>query len=210
MKNSVLLFGFLVVLGIVSLSLVLVSSYLSCVDALNILALLPSSQFWFLFLLFVGIATLTVGILGIGRQLVKNRRGLFTVLVALLAPLLVFASMFVAITMIMYNAPMFPLRSEITHVSVVDTSPLILSLNVKAITSRDSRIEGAIVLNSDDDIVAEIYEQKWVEGLALAVLPAGSEITLTLDFNTTLPSGNYLVRLTCWHNDHGSSAFAIP
>ena len=112
---------------------------------------------------------------------------------------------------------MFPLRSEITQVTVVDTSPLVLSVGVKAITSSDSKIEQAIVINSHNEIVAETSfdDRKWIEygsfkGLALAVLPAGSETTVTLDFNTTLPSGCYLVRLSSWHDNHGDFPFTIP
>jgi hypothetical protein len=157
----------------------------------------------------------TVGIVGSGRQHFKNHRKLFTAFVAILVPLAVFGVFFVASWHMIFIAPMFPMRSEITQLIVVDNSPLILSLNLKAITSRDSRIDGAIVLNSNNVIVAEIYKREWVvsknwQGLALAILPAGSEITLTLDFNTTLPSGIYLVRPTCWGDNHGSSTFTIP
>ena len=83
---------------------------------------------------------------------------------------------------------------------------------MKAITSRDTRIEVAIVLNDDNELVAKtpLDDREWIEGLALAVLPAGSEIKLTLDFNNTLPAGNYLLRLTCWHQNHGSSSFTVP
>jgi hypothetical protein len=134
-----------------------------------------------------------------------------------LISLLLFVICVFAIGSIYFSAPMFPLRSEITQVTVVDIDPLILSLNVKAITSRETRIESALVLN-DNEIVAQIpSDEKWAEWVqsnhqpfTLAELPAGSEISLTLDFNTTLPSGDYLVILSSWHNDHGSSPFTIP
>ena len=42
-----------------------------------------------------------------------------------------------------------------------------------------------------------------------SLLPAGSEITVTVDFNTTLPSGSYLVRLSSWDYNHGESFFTI-
>ena len=216
MKHSRLLFRLFAASGIVFLALLLVGCYLNCSDSVSILASLASPNFWFPFLLIGGIVLLTIGILGTGRQHVKKHKNLFTVLAALLVPLFAFVSMFVALTMAMVYAPMFPMRSEITRVTIVDTSPLVLSLDVKALTSRDSRIEGAIVLDSSDVIVAEIYEREYVvsknwRGLAMAVLPSGSEIKLDLDFNCPLPSGDYVIRLTGgMHDNHGSAPFTIP
>ena len=144
-----------------------------------------------------------------GRQHLKSHKRLFTALAAVLVPVLTFATMFFALTMIVVSTLfIFPMRSEITQVTVIDTNPLVLSVNVKALTSRDSKIYGANVMNSNDDIVAEIFEQG---GLAMAILPSGSEITLTLDFNTTLASGDYVIRLHGgMHDNHGSSPFTIP
>jgi hypothetical protein len=161
---------------------------------------------------FGGIILLTGGIVGIIRQYFTNHRKLFTALAILVIPPLTFSTLVFGCTFAFSSAPMFPVRSEITQVTVVDDSPLVLSVGVKAITSRDSRIEGALVLNGDDEVLAKTPpdDRAWLEGSALAVLPAGSEITLTLDFNTTLPAGSYLVRLACWHQNHGSSLFAIP
>jgi hypothetical protein len=211
MKHPKLLFGFFVVLGIIFLMLAIVGNYLNACDAVSILAPFHSQ----LGLLLGGMVLATVGIVGTGRHYFKNHRKRFTAFAAVLVPLAVFCVFFVAAWNMIFYAPMFPMRSEVTQVTVVDNSPLILSLNVKAITSRDTRIDGAIVLNSNDDIVAEIFKREYIvsknwQGLAMAVLPAGSEITLTLDFNATLPSGNYLVRLTCWGDNHGDSSFTIP
>ena len=112
---------------------------------------------------------------------------------------------------------MFPMRSEVTQVSVISTNPFILSVDFKAITSRDIRINGAIIINSNGNLVAQtdFNAREWIvvndfHGLALAVLPTGSEITLTLNFYTTLASGNYFVRLYLWHTNHGSFLFTIP
>jgi hypothetical protein len=212
-KHSRLLFGFMTVLGIVSLTMVLASTYLNYVDAVCILASLPPSQLGIWFALGCGIVFLTVGILGIGRQYLKNskdpftrrRAGSFTVLALILVPSLAFATMFVASGLIIVYAPMFPLRSEVTHVSVISTSPLILSVDVRAITSRDSPIEGANIMDSDDDrLVAHCSVRPFCE------LPAGSTRTLTLNFSYTYPSGNYIVRLVAWDYNHGSSPFTIP
>ena len=217
MKHSRLVFGFLVVLGIGLLALILAGMYLNAIDAVSILASIPSQLgFWLGAIVF-----LTVGVCGIGRQHFKNHRRLFTALAVLSIPALTLYIMFLASALIFVYAPMYPIRSEITQVTVVDTSPLVLSLNVKSITSRDTRIDGALVLNSDGTDVATYYlepiivvdyyshEQTYVRQ-SICELPAGSEITLTIDFNTTLPSGSYLVRLSSWGSNHGSSSFTIP
>ena len=214
MKHSLTLCRLFAILGIVLLSLVLVGSYLDGADSLSILVLLsplspPHLGLWFVL---SGIFLLTIGMVGIVRRYFKNHRNLFTALAVLLIPILTFATFVVGCTYAFWSAPMSPLRSEITEITVVDNSPLVLSVGVKAITSKDTRIEGAIVLNSDDELAAKtpLDDRAWTEGLALAELPAGSEITLTLNFNTSLPSGDYLVRLTSWHANHGSSSFTIP
>ena len=214
MKHSRLLYGSLAVLGIVFLTLCLVGIYLNALDAISVFAALPSEfVLWFLS---IGIFLLTVGIVGTGRQHLKSRKRLFTALAAVLVPVLTFVAMFFALTMIAVNTLfIFPMRSEITQLAVVDTSPLVLSLNVKAITSRDTRIDSALVLNGYDRIVAECHNEPiMVRGVEtfqpLCVLPAGSEVKLTLNFNATLPSGDYLVRLSSWHDNHGSASFNIP
>ena len=128
--------------------------------------------------------------------------------------ILIFVSLFYGCVSAVLIAPMFPLRSEITQVTLVDDSPLVLSLCVKAITSRDTRIECALILDSNDTLVASYWnEEIMVNGVStfqpICVLPAGSEITVTIDFNTTLPSGSYLIRLSAWHHNHGESFFTI-
>jgi hypothetical protein len=217
MKKSTALYWSSAILGIVFLALVLVGTYLDAIDSLSILVLFSPTKLGLWFML-GSIVSFTVGIVGIGRQYFMGHRRLFTVLAIFLIPLLIFVSFFFGCVSVVPMAPMFPLRSEITQVTVVDTNPLILSMNVKAITSRDTRIEGALILNSTGGVVAQVpSEEVWAaefvetgQFFSLAELPGGSEILLALDFNTTLPSGDYLVRLTCWHNDHGSSSFTLP
>ena len=203
MKYSKLLFGFIAILGIVFLTLVLAGLYLDYVDAASILASLNSRLgLWFVL---GGIVFLTVGVIGMGRQHFKNHRNIFTALAVLLIPLLTLAIMFVASVLVIVYAPMFPMRSEITQVSLISTSPLILSVDVKAITSRDTAIEGANIMDyNDDNRVAYCPLKPFIE------LPAGPTKTLTLNFNTTLPSGSYIVRLVSWESHHGSSPFTIP
>ena len=216
MKKSTILYWSSVILGILFIDLVLVGSYLDAVDSLSILALLSPTQLGLWFVL-GSIVLFTVGIVGIIRQYFKNHRNLLSVFAILLIPPLTFVTSLFGYSIIVLNAPWFPIRSEITQVTVVDTSSLVLSVGVKAITSRDSRIDQAFVIDSDNELVAETSfdDREWFEhgdfkGLALAVLPAGSEITLTLNFNTTLPSGDYLLRLSSWGANHGDSPFTIP
>jgi hypothetical protein len=217
LKKSTILYLPSIILGIVLLALVLVGTYLDAIDALNILVSFSPTKLGFGFML-GSIVLLTVGIVGIGRQYFNGHRRLFIVLASILVPPLIFFSLFYGCVSAVIMAPMFPLRSEITQVTVVDVDPLVLCLNVRAITSRDTRIESAFVLNSADARVAQVpSDGEWEAELAesgqfftLAELPGGSEISLTLDFNTSLPSGDYLVRLTCWHSNQGSSPFTIP
>ena len=202
------------ILGIILIALVLVGTYLAAIDSLNILALFSPTKLGLWFML-GSIVSLTVGIVGIGRQYFYGHRRLFTVLAILLIPPLIFVSLFYGCVSAVLIAPMFPLRSEITQVTLVDDSPLVLSLCVKAITSRDTRIECALILDSNDTLVASYWnEEIMVNGVStfqpICVLPAGSEITVTIDFNTTLPSGSYLIRLSAWHHNHGESFFTIP
>jgi hypothetical protein len=215
LKKSTMLYWSFAISGVVLIALILVGAYLASVDSLSILALLSPTQLgiWFVFGCIVPLTTGTVGIIW---HHLKNHRKLFTALaILLIPPLTFFASIFACIIII---PPLsFPMRSEITQVTVVDTSPLVLYVGVKAITSRDSRIDQAFVIDSDNELAAEtsFNDREWFEhgnfkGLALAILPAGSEITLTLDFNTTLPSGSYLVRLSSWGDNHGDSTFTIP
>jgi hypothetical protein len=213
-EHSRLFYGLLAVLGIVFLTLCLVGIYLNAIDAISVFAALPSEfVLWFLS---IGIFFLTVGFVGTGRQHLKSHKKLFTALAAVLVPVLTFAAMFFALTTIAFNALfIFPLRSEITQVTVVDDSPLVLSLCVKAITNRDTRIDGALILDSNNTLVASYWnEEIMVKGVStfqpICVLPAGSEITVAVDFNTTLPSGSYLIRLSSWHDNHGESFFTIP
>ena len=213
MKHSRLFYGLLAILGIVFLTLCLVGYYLNAIDAISVFAL--PFEFILCFLP-TGIFFLTVGIVGAGRQHLKSHKRLFTALAVVLVPVLTFAAMFFALTAVSVNTMfLYPVRSEITQVTVVDDSPLVLSLSVKSITSRDSRIASAYVIDSNHTLVASFCgEEIMVNGCAsplpLCVIPTGSEKTFTVNFNTTLPSGEYLVILSDWYDNHGRAHFTIP
>jgi hypothetical protein len=152
-KYSRFVFGFMVVLGIVFLAIIPASLYLYYSDAISVLASLGSSQYVIWFVL-AGIVIITVGTVGLGRQNFKNHRSLLTLLMVVLVPLLTYANVLFAASLMIVHAPMFPMRSEITEIIVVDSNPLVLSLSVKAITRRDSRIDSAIIKNSNETMVA--------------------------------------------------------
>ena len=205
MKYSTIIYGFLAILGVFFIALVLTGVYLNEYKILSVWLFLSTSFTTRFGLSFVlgGIMLLTIGIVGIGRQYFKNHRKLFTVLAILLVPPLIFTSFVVGYSFAISSSPAPPLRSEITQLTVVDTDPLILSVNVKAITSKDSIIDQAWVFNDNNTSVAYCFN----EG---SVLPAGSEITLNLNFSTSIPSGNYTLSFATWHVNHGSSPFTIP
>jgi len=203
-KYYTIIYGFLVILGIAFLALVLGGAYLNYykVSLFSFLSGMSGSNFGIGFVL-VGIMELTIGIVGIGREYFNNNRKMFTVLAVLLVPPLIFASFVVGYSFAISSSPAPPLRSEITQLTLVDTDPLILSVNVKAITSRDSLIDTAWIYNDNNTSVAQWFNEE-------SVLPAGSEITLNLNFNTSLPSGNYTLSFSTWHVTHDSSPFTIP
>ncbi len=93
-KHLKLLYGFITVLGIVFVTTF--TALLYCNYYLNRdiwLELFPSSYLrsvFGYFLLFGGTIFLTVGLLGIGRQYVKNRRNLLTILAVVLVPSFMF------------------------------------------------------------------------------------------------------------------------
>ena len=93
-KHSTLIFGFIAALGFAILTFFLTAVYLGRTlssEILTIEAIVPSSilgNFWVLFLIF-GAGFLTTGILGIGRQRIKNKKTLFTALAAIF-PIIVF------------------------------------------------------------------------------------------------------------------------
>jgi len=223
--NHPRLYRFFTVLGIALLALILVSAYLDSVDAISILEPLYLSQSVFglwLLVLISGIVFLTVGLVGIGRQYSMNHGNLLTLLVALLVPLLTFATVFTA-SMLMYPLSIFRLRDEITQVDVISSKPLVLSLGVKAITTENSRISFVYILDSNRTIVAEYHMEEVAVldehgypyncSVPICVLSGGSSMTLTVRFNCTLSPGDYTIFLASGgfgFDSHGSAPFTIP
>jgi hypothetical protein len=172
-------------------------------DSINVLASLSDPLLTIL--LFGGMALITVGIIGIGRLHLKNHKNLFTALAAFAIPSLTFGLVFLVI-LTCIPVFSFPMRSEITNISVISTSPLTLSVDAKALTTRNTTIQQAVIRNVDDDkIVTDIFLNP-----PFPELPAYSTQTFIFHFNTTIPSGNYILQLICWHDNHGSLQFAIP
>ena len=211
LKHSTLIFGFIAALGLALLTFFLTVFYLArtwSAEILTIEALIPDSffgKFWVLFII-VGTGFLTAGILGIGRQRIKKKRTLFTVLTVALTPLLIFA-LFLSISLATEYFPLGspPERMVITDISVTATNPLILSLNAKSFYMAEIWFDQAYVKDCNQTTVAsiigkEVEVQKpnsspyWTFQF-VARLPAASEKILTLNFNTALPSGEYHVWL---------------
>jgi hypothetical protein len=225
MKHSRLLFAFIVLLGVF-----LVAAFFAIVywgntfsaEILTMQSLIPSPylSYFMLFSIIVGTFFLTIGILGIGRHYFKNHSRLFF-LVAMLVPMIVLTS-FVSMMSVFWD-PLYeaPERLVITHVSVNSTYPLILSLNVKSLYSVEIDFVEACVKNDKQVTVASI-EGTWVtveidewgpvsRMQFVGQLPGGSEKTLTFNFNTTSPSGNYSVWLySRRYYTFVSPHFAIP
>lgn len=205
MRYYTILYGFLAVLGVVFLALVLTGVYLNEYKILSVWVFLSTgftTRFGLNFVL-GGIVFLTTGVVGIIRQYFRNYKKLLIVLTVFLIPPLIFAAFVVGYNFAVCSSPTPLMMSEITKVTVVDTDPLSLSVNVKAITNRDSIIDQAYVFNDNKTLVAYYLNEE-------SVLPAGSEITLNLNFGTSIPSGDYTLSFATWHDNHGDSHFAIP
>jgi hypothetical protein len=211
MKHSTFIFGFIAALGLAILTFFLTAVYLAGTlssEILTLQAIVPSSilgNFWVLFLIF-GTVFLTVGILGIGRQRIKNKKTLFTALTCALTPIIVFTlflSTVLATTYPIFSNP--PERMSLTNLSVTSTNPLTLSLDAKSFYMIEIYFDQAYIKDCNQITVAsiigkEVEVQKpntspyWTFQF-VARLPAASEKILTLNFNTTLPSGEYSVWL---------------
>jgi hypothetical protein len=221
LKHYTLIFGFIATLGLAILTFFLTTVYLGRTYSAEILiieALIPNEffgKFWVPLLIF-GTGFLTVGLIGIERQRIKNKKTLFTVLTVALIPLLVFTlflSVILVTTYPLFDSP--PERMVITNVSVTATNPLILSLNAKSFYMAEIWFDNAYVKDYNQTTVAsiigkEVEVQKpnsspyWTFQFA-ARLPAASEKILTLNFNTTLPSGEYSV----WLQSYRERTFTI-
>jgi hypothetical protein len=170
-------------------------------------------------LLVGGAILLTVGMLGMGRPQFKRKR-LFTGLTVFLVPLLVF----VLVLQVSLAAPLIPggidpyERMTVTQVSVESANPLNLVVSIQSLYSHDITIVAATIEDRDQCRFAYI-EGQWdspdSEGMshgfhALAELPAGSEKTFALNFNKTLPAGNYSLGLATRHRMYYSPYFTLP
>jgi hypothetical protein len=227
LKHSTIIFGFIAAFGLAVLTLFLTVVYLArtwSAEILLIEALIPDEffgKFWVPLLIF-GTGFLTVGTLGIGMQRIKKRKTLFMVLTVVLIPLLVF-SLFLSVTLAttypVLGSP--PERMAITNISATATDPLILSLNAKSFYMAEIWFDQAYVKDCNQVTVASIIGEMvevqkpnstpyWTFQF-VARLPAASEKKLTLNFNTTLPPGDYSVWLHSYRkNTFTTLYFSIP
>ena len=228
LKKSKLLFGSLIVLGAVFVTLFFMLFYWRntwSIEILPVQKLLSMKQLDFLleFSLIGGTGFLTVGLSGIIIQFVKNRKRLLTVLTAVLVPILVFSCLVSLDNFIESRNIDFlpPEKVAITNVSLEGTNPLTFSVKAKSSYRYDICFETAAVEDSNQTIVSSINSE-WIyfkdsRGQTCStmkfiyVLPPGAEQIATFDFNTTLPTGNYTFMLcTDRSGKLVSYNFAIP
>ena len=223
-KHTNLLFGFLTVLGLVLVTILLTIGYWAITFSekiliVNALLPLPYQNYFAAFSLIGGTGFLTVGILGIGRRYFKNHEVKFF-FTAVLVPLTILISFGLLLTSYDPNRGV-PERMTITRASVDRADPLTVTLGMKSFYSNTIYFEEACIMDDNQTTLASI-EAYWItveDGDCLhyqtmqfvGKLPGGSDETLTLNFNTTLPSGNYAVRLrTCNCAFFVSPSFTIP
>lgn len=163
-----------------------------------------------------GPVLLIIGVLGTDNSLIKKYRGLIVISIPIIV-ILLFGYMWIA--SLNYSlANSYAARSEIAQLTVVSNSPLVLSLNVKAITDYDSEIYGAVVRNNGHDVTWQkptmtVYDEatRRYSNQSVITLPGDSTILLTIKYTETLPSGNYsILLLGGMHYNHGSTPFTIP
>jgi len=224
-KHTNFLFGFLTVVGLVLVTILLTIVYWAntCSEKIlivNALLPLPYQNYFAAFSLIGGTGFLTVGMLGIGRRYFKNHTVKFF-FTAVFVPLIILTS-FSLLSFALYD-PIHgvPERMTITQASVDRADPLTVSLRMKSFYSNTIYFEEACIMDDNQTTLASI-EAYWItveDGESLPYqtpqyvgkLPGGSDEILTLNFNTTLPSGIYAVRLRT-HNwaFFVSPAFIIP
>ncbi len=214
-----LLFGFLTVLGLVLVTILFTIGYWAITFSekiliVNALLPLPYYHYFVVFSLIAGTGFLTVGMLGIGRRYFKNHTVKFF-FTAVLVPLTILIWFFLLPTL--YDPIRgVPERMIITQASVDRADPLTVSLRMKSFYSNTIYFVEAWIMDDNEIKLASIeayiitvengesgpYQTMHYVGK----LPGGSDEILTLNFNTTLPSGNYAVRL----RTHNGAVFVSP
>jgi len=109
----------------------------------------------------------------------------------------------------------------IKDVSLDAVDPLVLTVNLQSSINRDVEFDHGYIQDESLTVVAQCQRNvpfgsvsdrrgHWVQYFVVCVLPANSEETIFLNFDASLPSGNY--RLTLNRNDYAlpSDYFAIP
>jgi hypothetical protein len=110
----------------------------------------------------------------------------------------------------------------IEKVSVNTIDPLILTVGMKSLYNLDIEFDQGYIQDDNQTVIAQCPRTvpygsvsdgrgHSVQHFIVCILPANSEETVTLNFNTTLPSGNYRLTLQpsfgySLHSDY----FTIP
>lgn len=184
----------------------------------------PYLGYLLLFSLIGGTAILTTGICWKVRLRSKNHKNKYTLLSALLIPLLMSTLIF---SIMFFRDPWYQPaeRLAFTKVTVDNTNPLTLSLTMKSFYMYEIYFDQASIKDQHELSLLPPVELKpeWVTAedsrrtelyytqRFLGQLPGGSEKVITLDFNTTLPTGNYAVWIhTMRYHTFVSPLFTIP
>jgi len=156
------------------------------------------------------------------------RRGLTRVyaVVIIVVLALVCSTVFISAWMgSLWIQPMWgPEKDEllIERVSVNTIDPLVVTVNLKSLYRLDTEIDQGYIQDDNQTVIAQCPRTvpygsvsdgrgHSVQHFIVFILPANSEETVTLNFNTTLPSGNYRLTLQpsfgyALHSDY----FTIP
>ena len=160
--------------------------------------------------------------------------GLVAVLGAVVTVSVLFSAWLGALTV---GNPGFLYENEVSlEVSVNNTDPLILTVNMKSlflyeagvgstghmtVPNADLEFDHGYIQDDNQTVVAECPRTvpfgsvsdgrgHYVQHFIVCILPANSTKTVTLNFNTTLPSGNYCLTLHTHGNAIYSDYFTIP
>lgn len=115
-----------------------------------------------------------------------------------------------------------PFQTKISiDVLINSSNPLVLTANMSSLSSADIAIESGYIQDQNHTIVAECprtvsfgsvtnHHGLWAEHFIVCVLTANSTKIVTLNLNTTLPSGNYSLKFYTHGTTFYSNYFIIP
>ncbi len=113
-------------------------------------------------------------------------------------------------------------RIALNNVSVSGNNPLILIANMTSFHHSEIEFSYGYIQDKNQTVVAQCLREvpygssadgrgHWSQHYVVCVVPANSTAQVSLNFNTTLPSGNYCLKLGYWsYSALYSDYFTIP